>query len=80
VASPRQKCDLITSLKECYGKVVMIGDGLNDLHALKAADLGVLTVQQDSRPPQKLLRAADTMIKDIRELPETIKNDMKLMV
>ena len=80
VASPRQKCDLVTSLKECYGKVVMVGDGLNDLHALKAADLGVLTMQQDSRPPQKLLRAADTVIRDIRELPEIVKNGIKLIV
>jgi len=79
-ATPRMKCDLVTSLKECYGKVVMVGDGLNDLKALKAADLGVLTVQQDSRPPQELLMAADIVTSDIRELPEIIKKDIKLIV
>ncbi len=77
VASPRQKRDLVVSLKECYGKVVMVGDGMNDLQALNAADLGVLTVQQDSRPPQKLLMAADMVVRDIRQLPETVRDNLK---
>jgi Cu+-exporting ATPase len=77
VASPRQKRDLVVSLKGCYGKVVMVGDGMNDLQALNAADLGVLTVQQDSRPPQKLLMAADTVVRDIRQLPESVRDNLK---
>jgi len=47
----------------------MVGDGLNDLYALLAADLGVLTMQQDTHPALKLCQAADKIIWDIQELP-----------
>ena len=50
----------------------MVGDGLNDLYALLAADLGVLTVQQDTRPGLKLRQAADRIILDIQELPKIV--------
>jgi soluble P-type ATPase len=74
VSSPRRKRDIVVELKDSYGKVVMVGDGLNDLHALKAADLGVLTIQQDSHPLPCLIQAADTVIKDIREIPQLLGN------
>jgi len=51
----------------------MVGDGLNDLYALRAADTGVLTVQQDTRPALKLREAADETISDIQELPDIVK-------
>jgi Cu+-exporting ATPase len=70
---PRRKEEIVTDLKRDYGMVVMVGDGLNDRYALKAADLGVLTVQQDSRPPKELLEAADEVIYDIRELPDLVR-------
>jgi Cu+-exporting ATPase len=57
------------ALKDEYRHVVMVGDGLNDLYALRAADLGVLSVQQDTRPPEVLRQAADEIMMDIRELP-----------
>ncbi len=72
VASPRRKQEIVMALKDEYRRVVMVGDGLNDLYALRAADLGVLSVQQDTRPPEVLRQAADEMIMDIRELPEII--------
>lgn len=69
VSSPKRKAEIVTDLKRDYRRVVMVGDGLNDIYALRAADLGVLTLQQDSRPPPQLLSAADKVIWDIRELP-----------
>jgi Cu+-exporting ATPase len=72
VASPRRKQEIVMALKDEYRSVVMVGDGLNDLYALQAADLGVLSVQQDTRPPLMLRQAADEIIRDIQELPEIL--------
>ena len=53
-------------------RAVMVSDGLNNLYALRAADLGILTVQQDTRPTLKLLKAADEIITNIKELPKIL--------
>ena len=74
VASPRRKQEIVANLKKKYRRVVMVGDGLNDLYALLAADLGVLTVQQDTHPALKLCQAADKIIWDIQELPNIVMN------
>lgn len=73
VADPRQKQEIVVRLKERYRRVIMVGDGLNDLYALRAADTGVLTVQQDSHPAQCLFDAADRIIEDIMQLPEILR-------
>ena len=72
VSSPRRKKEIIMDLKMQYRRVVMVGDGLNDLYALRAADLGILTVQQDTRPALKLREAADEIITNIKELPKIL--------
>ncbi len=73
-SKPRQKEEIVKSLKNDYRLVVMVGDGLNDRYALEAADLGVLTVQQDSRPTTDLIEAADEVIDDIRKLPVLVRD------
>jgi soluble P-type ATPase len=74
VSSPRRKRDIVVELKQSYEMVVMVGDGLNDLQALTAADLGVLTIEQYSHPLPCLFQAADTVIKNIQELPQLLRN------
>jgi P-type Cu+ transporter len=44
--SPRQKLDYIKTLQEKGGKVLMIGDGLNDAGALKQSDTGIVVTEQ----------------------------------
>lgn len=73
-SKPRQKEEIVKSLKNDYRMVVMVGDGLNDRYALEAADLGVLTIQQDSRPTTDLIEAADEVIDDIRKLPDLVRD------
>ncbi|GAB4275679.1 MAG: heavy metal translocating P-type ATPase [Coriobacteriia bacterium] len=38
---PEEKTDFIAELRERYGGIVMVGDGINDAPALAAADIGV---------------------------------------
>lgn len=74
VATPSSKEKLVRQLKKRYRYVVMVGDGINDIPALKAANFGVLTVQQKEERPETLYEAADLVIKDLALLPGILKN------
>jgi Cu+-exporting ATPase len=74
--SPAGKKDLVLSLKGQYGHVVMVGDGINDLQALEAADLGILTVQQESPRPQALFDVADAVVCDICDVGRAVKESL----
>lgn len=75
VSTPLKKKEIVEGLKSRYRQVIMVGDGLNDIFALQSADLGILTVQQDTRPAKELLSAADEIISDIRDMPAVIKRN-----
>lgn len=77
VATPAVKERLIMDLKNTHEHVVMVGDELNDLRAIRAADFGVLTMQQRRDKSWKLRESADKIIDTISELPQVIK-ELKL--
>lgn len=73
VATPLVKERLVENLKTTYDGVVMVGDEINDLRAILAADLGVLTLQQRHDKSRKLYDSADMVIGSISELPEILR-------
>lgn len=68
VATPSIKAQIVTELKEHYDLVMMVGDSINDLKAMKAADISVLTIQQVSTKHKSLIDEADYTITDVREV------------
>ncbi|MCQ6961769.1 potassium ABC transporter ATPase [Methanolobus chelungpuianus] len=73
VASPRDKEKIILELKERYDSVIMVGDGMNDILALRAADIGIMTTQQGDERPRALRDAADRVIDNINEVTGIVK-------
>ncbi|OPY28346.1 MAG: Soluble P-type ATPase-like phosphatase [Methanocella sp. PtaU1.Bin125] len=76
---PAGKRDLVLSLKRRYDRVVMVGDGINDRLALEAADVAILTVQQEDPRPPALYDSADAVVYDIRDVEGAIKKSLHSM-
>ncbi|MFZ3383240.1 MAG: HAD family hydrolase [Candidatus Methanoperedens sp.] len=68
ISTPKKKEDIVKRLKDQYDKVVMVGDGINDILAFRAADLSVLSIQQTGKCPPLLCEEADIVINDIKEI------------
>ncbi len=62
-----KKMEIVKGLKRNY-KVMMVGNSVNDVLALKEADIGVLTTQQDEENPQMVFDAADVIVGNIKEI------------
>ena len=73
VATPISKAQIVQNLKNEYDVVIMTGDGINDLSAMKAADVAILTVQQDGTRPEILFETADYVIENICEAARIIQ-------
>ncbi len=74
IATPTAKKHLVEELKRTHKHVVMVGDGINDIPAMEAADTGILTVQQKEDRPAAIYNAADLVIEDIALVPSVLKN------
>lgn len=74
ISTPKKKEQIVKRLKEKYDKVVMVGDGINDILAFRAADLSVLSIQQTGIVPDLLRNEADIVIKDIIEIIGIVEN------
>lgn len=72
ISNAYDKERIVLDLKNKYNTVVMVGDGMNDIFALRAADIGILTIQQGDNRPDKLKDSADAIISDIIEVIDVV--------
>jgi soluble P-type ATPase len=72
VATPSIKAQVVEDLKSQYDLVVMVGDGINDLSAMRKAHVAILTKQQSGTKPAPLEAAADYIVGKVSEVVEII--------
>ncbi len=68
VATPTVKAQIVNDLRQEYDRVLMVGDGINDLCAMQNADVAVLTIQQPGERPEALYHEADHVIRKVSEV------------
>jgi len=73
VATPTIKARIVEDLKEQYGLVVMVGDGVNDIPAFGKADVAILTLQQPGEKPEALYRAAGHVVPRVRDVVTIVR-------
>lgn len=74
VATPSVKAQIVCDLKQEFDKVLMIGDGINDLCAFRNADVAILTVQQAADRPEELYQAADHVVKNVGDVIPIVRD------
>ncbi len=74
VATPTVKAQIVNDLRQEYDKVMMVGDGINDLCAMQNADIAILTIQQTADRPIELYDEADYVVKNVSEIVTIVQN------
>lgn len=74
VATPTVKAQIISDLRQEYDRVLMVGDGINDLCAMRNADIAILTVQQPGDRPEELYKEADFVVKNVGEVVTIVQD------
>jgi len=59
-------------LQNHYPKVIMIGDGINDILAMNAADFSILISRSNYHTPDELRNAADEIVDELGECAEIL--------
>lgn len=77
VATPTVKAQIIHDLRQEYDRVLMVGDGINDLAALRNADIAILTLQQPGDRPVELYKEADHVVKNVSEVTAIVRDLLK---
>lgn len=73
IATPSIKQKIVEDLSGEYDLVVMVGDAINDLKAMKTADVSILSLQQQAdRKPDILRRNADYIIHHVSEVVDIV--------
>ena len=67
--SPQKKLELIENLREKYGYVAMVGDGVNDLEALASADIGIAVGDLDL-----VIETADVVVNRIERVVDVFRS------
>jgi Cu+-exporting ATPase len=73
VATPTVKAQIVNDLRQEYDRVLMVGDGINDLSAMRNADIAILTIQQPGSRPEELFKEADFVVKNVSEVVTIVK-------
>jgi Cu+-exporting ATPase len=76
VATPTVKAQIINDLRQEYDKVLMVGDGINDLCAMQNADIAILTIQQAADRPEELYHEADYVVNNVREVVPIVQKSL----
>jgi len=74
VATPTVKAQIVSDLRQEYDRVLMVGDGINDLCAMRNADIAILTVQQPGDRPEDLYKEADYVVKNVGEVVTIVQD------
>lgn len=72
-ATPTVKAQIVADLQEEYDRVLMVGDGINDICAMKKSDVAILTEEQSGERHPELYQAADHVVKNVREVVAIVK-------
>jgi Cu+-exporting ATPase len=73
VATPTVKAQIVNDLRQEYDRVLMVGDGINDLCAMQNADIAILTVQQPGERPEDLFNEADYVVQNVSEVVAIVR-------